>query len=131
MQISSNCQRPIRKKVRDELKPVGQTAKGCGKNSKNPAGMSVRSIKSMKAKLKAQTITIYAMKSIFDIETDDPVTDYAGNSFGGRKEEIKPRKERPSMILMKNDLHPLFGFWINLWDWLLYFIRDRGGAMKP
>ena len=37
--------------VRDELKRVGKTAKGCGKNTKNPAGMSVRAIKAMKDKM--------------------------------------------------------------------------------
>ena len=51
--------------------------------------MSVRSIKAMKAKLKTQTITIYAMKAKFDIETDDPVTDDAGDSFDGQKEKKK------------------------------------------
>ena len=72
--------------------------------------MSVKAIKAMKAKLKAQTITISAMKEKFDIETDDTVTDDAGDSFGDRKEKIKKRKERPSMIRMKNDLDPFFGF---------------------
>ena len=47
--------------------------------------MLVRAIKSMKAKIKAQTITISDMKEKFDIETKDPVTDNAGDSFGGRK----------------------------------------------
>ena len=46
----------------------------------------------MKAKLKAQTITIYAMKAKFDIETYDPVTDDAGYSFGSRKEKKKSKK---------------------------------------
>ena len=69
--------------VRDERKWVGQTAKGHAKNAKKPAGMLVRAIKSMKAKLKAQTITISAMNVKFDIETNDPVTDDAGNPFGG------------------------------------------------
>ena len=36
-------------KVQDERKRVGKTAKGCGNISKKPAGMSVRSIKAMKA----------------------------------------------------------------------------------
>ena len=94
MQISSNCQRPIRKKVRDELKPVGQTAKGCGKNSKNPARMSVKAIKAIKAKLKAQTITISDMKAKFDIETNDPVTDDAGDSFGGQNDNKKANKRK-------------------------------------
>ena len=40
----------------------------------------------MKAKLKAQTITISYMIEKFDIETNHPVTDDAGDSFGGRKE---------------------------------------------
>ena len=56
--------------------------------------MSVRAIKAMKAKLKAQTITISAMKSKFDIETDDPVTDYSGDSFGGCKENKKAKKRK-------------------------------------
>ena len=52
-------------------------------------------------------------------------------SFANKK-KINQRKERPSMIKMKNYLHPpLLCFWINLWDWPLYFIRDEGGAMKP
>ena len=46
----------------------------------------------MKAKLKAQTITISAMKEKFDIETDDTVTYDVGNSFGGRKEKKKAKK---------------------------------------
>ena len=45
--------------------------------------MSVNSIKAMKAKLKAQTITISDMKAKSDIETDDPGTDDAGDSLGG------------------------------------------------
>ena len=52
----------------------------------------VRYIKAMTVKLKAQKITISAMKSKFDIETDDPVTDDAGDSFGGRKEKKKSKK---------------------------------------
>ena len=72
-------------KVRDERKQVGKTEKGRDKNARKPAGMSVKAIKVMKAKLKAQTITISDMKSNFDIETDDPVTDNAGDSFGGQK----------------------------------------------
>ena len=81
-------------KVRDERKKVGQTAKGRGKNSKKPAGMLVRSIKAMKFKLKDQTMTISAMKAKFDIETDDPVNDEAGDSFGGRKEKNKANKRK-------------------------------------
>ena len=46
----------------------------------------------MKAKLKAQTITISAMKAKFDIETNEPVTDDAGDSFGGCKEKTKAKK---------------------------------------
>ena len=46
----------------------------------------------MESKLKAQTITISAMKAEFDIETDDPVTDGAGDSFGDRKDKIKEKK---------------------------------------
>ena len=80
--------------VIDGLKLVGQTAKGCGKNSNKPDGMSGRAIKAMKAKIKDQTITISAMKSKFDIETDDPVTDDAGNSFSGRKENKKAKKRK-------------------------------------
>ena len=64
----------------------------------------------IKAKMKAQTITISAMKAKFDVETDNPVTDDAGNSFGGRKEKKKEKRQRPSMILTKNYLHPFFGF---------------------
>ena len=47
--------------------------------------MSVNAIKEMNAKLKAQTITISAMKAKSDKEIDDPVTDDAGDSFSGRK----------------------------------------------
>ena len=79
-------------KVQDERKQVGQTAKGRGKNSKKPAGMLVRAIKAMKAKIKAQTITISDMKAKFDIEPDDPVTDDAVDSFSGRKEKKKSNK---------------------------------------
>ena len=42
-------------------------------------------MKAMKAKIKAQTITISAMRAKLDVETDDPVTDDAVNSFDGRK----------------------------------------------
>ena len=80
--------------VQDKRKQVGQTAKGRGKNAKNAAGISVRSIKAMKAKMKAQTITISAMKAKFNIETDYPVTDDAGDSFGGRKEKKKAKKRK-------------------------------------
>ena len=38
-------------KVRDERKRVGKTVEGRGKNAKKPAGMSVKAIKAMKAKL--------------------------------------------------------------------------------
>ena len=61
-------------KVQDERNWVVQTAKGRSKNAKKPAGMSVKAIKAMKAKLKAQTITISAMKAKSDKETNDPVT---------------------------------------------------------
>ena len=54
--------------------------------------MSVKAIKAIKAKLKSQMITISAMKETFDIETDDPVTDYASESFGGRKKKNKSKK---------------------------------------
>ena len=60
--------------------------------------------------MKAQTITISATKAKFNIEIDDPVTNDSGDSFGGRKERKKPGKEIPSMIMIKNDLHPFFGF---------------------
>ena len=63
-----------------------------GKNAKKPVGMSAKSIKAMKAKMKAQIITISAMRAKFDVETDDPVTYDTGNSFGGRKEKNKSRK---------------------------------------
>ena len=66
--------------------------KGRGKNVKKPAGMSVKAIKAMKAK-KAQTITISDMRAKFDIETNDPVTDDAGDSFGVCKEKKKYKKE--------------------------------------
>ena len=79
-------------KVRDERKRFGHTAKGRVKNAKKTAGMLVKAIKSTKAKLKAQTITISDMKSKFDIKTDDPVTDDAGNSFSGQKERKKSKK---------------------------------------
>ena len=45
-----------------ERKRVGKNTKGRGKNTKNPTGMLVKAIKSMKAKMKAQTITISAIK---------------------------------------------------------------------
>ena len=54
--------------------------------------MLVKAIKSMKGKMKAQTNTISAIKAKFDVETDDPVKDDAGNSFGGRKEKKKSKK---------------------------------------
>ena len=54
-------------KVPYERKLVGKTTKGRVKNANNPTGMLVKAIKAMKAKLKAQTITIYAMKAKFDI----------------------------------------------------------------
>ena len=37
--------------------------------------------------MKAQTITITGTEAKFEIETDDPVTDDAGDSFGGHKEK--------------------------------------------
>ena len=46
----------------------------------------------MKSKLKSQTITISAIKAKFDLETDDPITDDAGDSFGGRKDKKKAKK---------------------------------------
>ena len=48
----------------------------------------------MKAKMKAKTITISAMREIFDVETENPVTDDADNSFGGRKEKKKAKKSK-------------------------------------
>ena len=71
--------------VRSKCKKVVKTVKGRGKNAKKPAGMSVKAIKAMKAKMKAQMITISAMRAKFDVETDDPITDDTGDSFGGRK----------------------------------------------
>ena len=68
--------------------------KGRGKNVKNPDGMLVKAIKAMKAKMKAQMITISAMRSKFGVETDDTVTYDAGDSFGGRKENNKVKKEK-------------------------------------
>ena len=44
--------------------------------------------------MKAQTITISDMRAKFDVETDDPVTDDAGDSFGGRKEKKKAKKAK-------------------------------------
>ena len=83
MQISSNCQKPISQQFEMNTSKFGKTAKGRDKKAKKPAGVSARSIKAMKAKLKSQKITISAMKAKFDIETDDPVTDDAGNLLGG------------------------------------------------
>ena len=71
--------------VQDERKRVGQTEKLRGKNDSNPSVIFLKAIKAMKAKLKARTITISAMKEKIDIETDDPVIYDAGDSFGGRK----------------------------------------------
>ena len=65
--------------VQAKRKQVGQNVKGRGKNAKKPAGMSVKSIKAMKAKMKAQTTTISDMRVKFDAETDKPVTNDAGN----------------------------------------------------
>ena len=48
----------------------------------------------MKAKIKAQKITISAMKAKFDIETNEPVKVYAGDSFGGHKEKKKAKKRK-------------------------------------
>ena len=96
--------------VQYKRKKVVKTVKGLEKNAKKPAGMSVKSIKVMKAKMKDQTITISAMRAKFDVATDDLVTDDAGNSFGGRKEKKKEKRQRPSMIPKKNDLHPFFVF---------------------
>ena len=80
--------------VRDKRKRFGQTSKGRGKNSKNPTGMSVKAIKAIKAKMKAQTITISDMRAKFDVETDNPVTDDAVNSFGGRKEKKEAKRAK-------------------------------------
>ena len=54
--------------------------------------MLARAIKTMKDKIKAQTIIISAMKAKFEVETNDPVTDDAGNSFGVRKDKNKSKK---------------------------------------
>ena len=64
----------------------------------------------IKAKMKAQTITISAMKAKFDVETDNPVTDDAGDFLVVAKRKRKPRSKIPIMIMMKNNLHPFFGF---------------------
>ena len=85
----------------------------------------------MKAKFKAQTITTYAMKAKFNIETDDPITDDAGNLFGGRKKKNKSKKRKTKHDYYEELFSSLLWFCINLWEWLLYFIRNRGGAMKP
>ena len=71
------------------------------------------------------------MKAKFDIENDDPITDDAGDSFGGQKEKKKAKKRKTNHDSDEELLAPLPWFLINLWDWLLYFIRDRGGSMKP
>ena len=42
--------------------------------------------------MKAQTITISAMKAEFDVETNNPITDNAGDLFSGRKEKKKYKK---------------------------------------
>ena len=68
--------------------------KGREKSAKKPAGILVRYIKAMTVKLKAQTITISAMKAKIDVETDDPVTYDAGNSFGGCKEKKKAKNRK-------------------------------------
>ena len=54
--------------------------------------MSAKAIKAMKDKMKAQPITISAMKAEFDVETNDPVTDDAGDSFSGCKEKKKSKR---------------------------------------
>ena len=56
--------------------------------------MLVKAIKAMKAKLKAQTITISDIQEKFDTETDDPVTDDVGDSFGGQKDKKKSNKRK-------------------------------------
>ena len=56
--------------------------------------MSVKAIRAMKAKLKAQTITISDMKAKFDIKTNDSVTDDAVDSFDGQKEKKKAKKRK-------------------------------------
>ena len=44
--------------------------------------------------MKAQTITISDVKANFDVETNGPVTDDAGDSFGCRKEKRKSKKRK-------------------------------------
>ena len=110
--------------VQGERKQVGQTVKVRGKNSKMPAGMSVKAIKAMKAQIKAQIITISVMRAKFGVETED-------YSFGCHKEKNKSKKAKTKHDDDEEWLAPLLWFWINSWDWILYFIRDRGGAMKP
>ena len=55
----------------------------------------------MKDKLKAQTVTISAMEAKFDIETDDPVTDDAGDSFVGSKEKRKSNKRNTKSFFIR------------------------------
>ena len=54
--------------------------------------MSAKTIKAMKDKMKAKTITISAMQETFDVKTKDPVIDDTDDSFGGRKEKKKSKK---------------------------------------
>ena len=56
--------------------------------------MSVKAIKVMKTKMTAQTITTSTMRAKFDVETDNPVTDDSGDSFGGSKDKKKSKKAK-------------------------------------
>ena len=44
--------------------------------------------------MKYQIITISAVRAKVDVETDDPVTDSAGDWFGFLKEKKKAKKEK-------------------------------------
>ena len=81
--------------------------------------------------MKAQTITISDVKANFDVETNGPVTDDADDSFGCRKEKRKSKKRKTKHYYDERWLAPHLWFWINLWDWFLYFNSYQEGAMKP
>ena len=72
--------------------------------------MPVRSIKAMKAKMKAQTITISAMKEKFHVENNDPVTDDASDSFSYFKERNKAKKRKTKHDYDEELLAPLLWF---------------------
>ena len=61
-------------------------------------------------------MTVSAMRAKFDVETDNPVTDDAGDFSGGRKENNKSKKAKTKHDSEEELLAPLLWFWINLWD---------------